>query len=46
MAELFSENMAWEIAGDTGVLPWVGKKSGRSAVTDFVKQSRALIEPG
>jgi hypothetical protein len=36
VAELFSENMEWEIAGDTGALPWISKKSGRASVTDFV----------
>jgi uncharacterized protein len=25
IAKLFSENMEWEIAGDTGVLPWIGQ---------------------
>src|SRR6266481_5041780 len=44
IAKLFSENMEWEIAGDTGVLPWIGKKSGRAAITDFVNHSHALIE--
>ena len=44
IAKLFSENMEWEIAGDTGVLPWIGKKSGRAAITDFVNDSRAMIE--
>jgi hypothetical protein len=44
IAKLFSENMEWEIAGDTGVMPWIRQKSGRAAVTDFVKDSRALIE--
>ena len=44
IAKLFSENMEWEIAGDTGVLPWIGQKSGRAAITDFVNDSRAMIE--
>jgi len=44
IAKLFSENLEWEIAGNTGVLPWIGKKSGRAAITDFVNDSRALIE--
>jgi hypothetical protein len=34
-ARLFRENMEWEIAGDPGVLPWIGQKSGRGAITDF-----------
>jgi hypothetical protein len=44
IANLFSENMEWEIAGDTGVLPWIAQKSGRAATTDFVNDSRAVIE--
>ena len=44
IAKLFSENLEWEIAGDTGVLPWIGKQSGRAAITDFVNDSRAMIE--
>jgi uncharacterized protein len=44
IAKLFSENMEWEIAGDTGVLPWIGQKSGRAAITDFVNDSRTMIE--
>src|SRR5258707_525815 len=44
IAKLFSENLEWEIAGDVGVLPWIGKKSGRAAITDFVNDSRAMIE--
>jgi ketosteroid isomerase-like protein len=44
IAELFSENMEWEIAGDTSVLPWIGKKSGRAAIVDFIADSRAMIE--
>jgi hypothetical protein len=44
IAKLFSETMEWEIAGDTGVLPWIGHKSGRTAITDFVTDSRALVE--
>ena len=44
IARLFSENMEWEIAGDTGVLPWIGQKSGRTAVTDFINDSRAMLE--
>jgi uncharacterized protein len=44
IARLFSENLEWEIAGDTGALPWIGQKSGRAAVTDFMNDSRALID--
>jgi ketosteroid isomerase-like protein len=44
IAKLFSETLEWDIAGDTGALPWIGHKSGRAAITDFVRDSRALIE--
>jgi uncharacterized protein len=44
IAKLFSETLEWEIAGDTGVLPWIGRKSGRAAITDFVRDSRAMLE--
>ena len=43
-AKLFSETLEWDIAGDTGVLPWIGHKSGRAAITDFVRDSRAMLE--
>jgi hypothetical protein len=36
--------LEWEVAGDTGALPWIGKKSGRSTVVDFVNDSAAMIE--
>jgi len=32
IADLFSEDLEWEIAGDTGVLPWIGQKSGKAAI--------------
>lgn len=44
IAELFSETLDWEIAGDIGVLPWIGRKSGRAAITEFVRDSRAILE--
>ena len=44
IGKLFSESLQWEIAGDTGVLPWIGRKSGRAAITDFVRDSRAMTE--
>jgi uncharacterized protein len=41
IARLVSENMAWEIAGDTCALPWIGQKS---PIIDFVTDSRLMIE--
>ena len=42
--KLFSNALQWDIAGDTGVLPWIGHKSDRGAITDFVRDSRAMLE--
>ena len=44
IAKLFSENMKWEIAGDTGILPWIGQKSGRDSIIDFINDSRTMID--
>ncbi|WP_266158836.1 nuclear transport factor 2 family protein [Dyella silvatica] len=44
IAALFTENLAWNIPGDVGALPWLGRKIGRSAVADFVRDTRTMIE--
>jgi ketosteroid isomerase-like protein len=44
IAKLFSETLEWDIAGDIGALPWIGHKFGRGAITDFVRDSRAMLE--
>ena len=35
----------FEIQGDAGVLPWVGRTTGRNAMADFVRDQRAMTEP-
>jgi ketosteroid isomerase-like protein len=45
IAALFSENVVFEIPGDDGVLPWIGRKTGRGAVTDFIRGLRSMTEP-
>jgi ketosteroid isomerase-like protein len=45
IADLFSEDLVFEIPGDNGVLPWIGRKTGRHAVIDFVTGLRTLTEP-
>jgi ketosteroid isomerase-like protein len=42
---MFSEDAAFEIPGDNGVLPWVGRWTGRPAVVDFITAIRTLTEP-
>jgi ketosteroid isomerase-like protein len=45
IAGLFSVDVQFEIAGDVGALPWIGQKIGRDAVSDFVRDTRALLTP-
>jgi ketosteroid isomerase-like protein len=45
IAALFSDDVEFEIPGDDGVLPWIGRKAGRSAVVDFICGLRSLTEP-
>ena len=44
IAALFSVDVQFEIAGDVGALPWIGRRTGRSAVSDFIRDTRRLIE--
>ena len=44
IAALFSIDVQFEIAGDVGALPWIGRRTGRSAVSDFIRDTRRLIE--
>jgi uncharacterized protein len=45
IASLFDADLVFEIQGDDGVLPWIGRKTGRQAVVDFIRDIRALTEP-
>ena len=45
IATLFDANVLFEIQGDDGVLPWIGRKTGRQAVADFIRDIRVLTEP-
>ena len=45
IATLFDAHVLFEIQGDDGVLPWIGRKTGRQAVADFIRDIRALTEP-
>jgi uncharacterized protein len=44
IAALFDVDLRFEIQGDDGVLPWIGHKTGRQAITDFIRDIRALTE--
>ena len=45
IAAPFAADLSFEIQGDDGVLPWIGQKSGRSALVAFVRDIRAMTEP-
>jgi ketosteroid isomerase-like protein len=45
IAALFDADLVFEIQGDDGVLPWIGRTTGRQAVADFIRDIRALTEP-
>jgi ketosteroid isomerase-like protein len=45
IAMLFSEDLRFEIPGEDNVLPWIGRKTGRSAIVDFITGLRTLTEP-
>ncbi len=45
IAALFAEDLVFEIQGDVGVLPWVGHKTGRQAIADFLRDQRGMTEP-
>jgi ketosteroid isomerase-like protein len=42
---LFSTDVQIEIDGDVGALPWIGRRVGRRAVADFVRNTRELLAP-
>ena len=44
IAALFDADLVFEIQGDDGVLPWIGRKTGRQAIADFVRDIRTLTE--
>jgi ketosteroid isomerase-like protein len=45
IAAPFASDLAFEIQGDDGVMPWIGRKTGRGAMADFMRDLRAMTEP-
>lgn len=45
MASAFAEDLVFEIQGDEGAMPWIGRKIGRQALTEFLRELRDLTEP-
>ena len=44
IAALFSLDVQFEIQAHLGALPWIGRKTRRSAAADFIRDTRCLIE--
>src|SRR5258708_4803088 len=44
IAALCAPDLEWNIPGDSGVLPWVGHKTGREAISNFVRDTQTMIE--
>ncbi|WNG39418.1 hypothetical protein F0U61_41455 [Archangium violaceum] len=45
IASLFSEDIDWDIPGDTQRVPWIGKRKGRAGVAAFFRELREQVEP-
>ena len=45
IAAPFAEDLVFEIQGDDGVMPWIGRKTGRKAMADFMRDLHAMTEP-
>ena len=43
IAALFSTEAQFEVPGDVGALPWIGRSTGRGAVSDFIRGTRSLL---
>lgn len=44
IAELVSEEVDWFVAGDTRVVPWIGRKIGKAGAAAFYAQIREQIK--
>ena len=44
IAALCTPDLDWKIPGDSGVLPWVGHKTGNAAIADFVRDTQTMIQ--
>jgi ketosteroid isomerase-like protein len=44
IAALCAPDLDWNIPGDSGVLPWVGHKTGSSAIAEFVRDTQTMIQ--
>jgi uncharacterized protein len=45
IARMFHDDVVFEVPGDDGALPWIGRKTGHAAVRAFILENRRLLEP-
>src|SRR5690606_40794542 len=45
LVNLFSDNIQWEVPGDTQKIPWLGKRISKSEVEEFFKVLWEQTEP-
>lgn len=43
IAELVSEQVDWYVAGNTSIVPWIGRKIGKKGAAEFYSQIREQI---
>ena len=44
IASLCTPDIDWNIPGDSGALPWIGHKTGREAISDFVRDTQIMVK--
>lgn len=44
VASQFASDLQFEIADDAGAVPWIGRRTGRQVVADFIRDTRRIIE--
>ncbi len=44
VSAMFAEDVMFEIPGDIGALPWIGRMTGRAAVESFVTDAGNLLK--
>ena len=45
LLDLFTEDVIWDIPGDTSRVSWIGRRHGREGVAHFFRELVALVEP-
>ena len=44
IAAMFAPDLVFEVPGDEGALPWIGRRTGQEAIANFLRDQRALTE--